>query len=166
MPRIPTRSSARRTGAVGADFLARRLVVLAVVSLLVIASVVMLVASSLPRGSVGTQAPSAPAMRASASSPVFYYNYSDFFGVPYGEWWDMRTGYGYGDEPVGASCFNATSVVDGICTTNTPGLPQVSQYPYMDWAGSGVAQNQGSATSMWAPYRAEIMGTYVPGYNL
>ncbi len=61
-------------------------------------------------------------MSAAVLTPYIWYNYSDFFNVPYGEWWDMRTG-SYGDEPIGASCFNQTGANDGTCTTRVSGIP-------------------------------------------
>ncbi len=135
-----------------------------VVVALVVASIVAFAVGTAPQASAPVPAGT---VKAAATAPVLYYNYSDFFNVPYGEWWDMRTNYGYGDEPVGASCFNATSVADLICTRNLSGEPhQVLQYPYEDWLGSGVANSQGTATAIYAPYRLAVSATYIPGYNL
>ncbi len=137
--------------------MARRFAALVLVASLTIASFVLLAGGPAPAGS---PAASAGTVSASAGTPTMYYNYSDFFNVPYGEWWDMRTNYGYGDEPVGANCFNKTSTEDGTCTTNIAGLNPYSKYPYMDWAGPAAT------ALMWAPYRLSVNGLYVPGYNL
>ncbi len=144
--------------------MAKRVAVLVLVAVLSIASVAFLMFSA-PPPRPESSVPPAGTARTAAATPTITYNYSDFFNVPYGEWWDMRAPL-YGDEPVNASCFNKTSVADGTCTTSVPGLNPYSQYPYMDWAGSGNAQNEGSATSVFAPYRTHINGLSVPGYNL
>ncbi len=161
MSRFPEHLARSAGGRVGGDRLAHRLEILFVVVALVIGSFAFFAASSVP----GRSPASTPALRASAVTPSIWYNYSDFFNVPYGEWWDMRTGP-YGDEPVGASCFNATSVADGTCTTNIGGLNRFAHYPWMDWAGSGSANSEGSVTNVYAPYRAHITAYNEPGYNL
>ena len=162
MLRMPSRPSRRAGGAVGVEDVASRLGVLGIVLALMTASVLLFAA---PSGTAGTQPRSGAGVAPSAVTPSIWYNYSDFFNVPYGEWWDMRTPL-YGDEPVKADCFNATAASDGTCTTNVAGLSRVAQYPYMDWAGSGNTKDEGSVTSMYAPYRADITAYNVGGYNL
>lgn len=134
---------------------ARKRVLLVVVAFIV-ASLSVVVAQS-PQAAAPVA--SAPSVKASAATPYIWYNYSDFFDVPYGEWWDMRTSL-YGDEPIGASCFNATAAADGTCTTRVNGLPVAAPWPYENWAGPGTA------AAVYAPYRAAIAGYSIPGYNL
>ncbi len=133
---------------------------------LLVASIVAFAAPSAPLPTLAASVPSAGTVKASATTPSIWYNYSDFFNVPYGEWWDMRKGFGYGDEPIHADCFNATAYSDGTCTNRVSGWPASPSYPYMDWAGSGSANSQGSATTVYAPYRADITAFNEPGYNL
>ncbi len=100
----------------------------------------------------------------SVSNATLDYTYSDFFNVPYGDWWDMRTSV-YGDLPTDANCFNATSITEGLCTG-----PGAENYPYTDWYpapfGSLFYQQPGNDPFIYAPYRLSVLGQEVPGYNL
>ncbi|HLE54189.1 MAG TPA: hypothetical protein VI999_02965, partial [Thermoplasmata archaeon] len=58
----------------------------------------------------------------SASATSLSYDFLDFFNVPYGEWWDYRFAT-YGDLPINADCFNATSITDGICVPSNAAIP-------------------------------------------
>ncbi len=106
---------------------------------------------------------------ASVASSTLDYRFWDFFNVPYGEWWDMRN-HAYGDLPINANCFNATSITDGICTASNPLLPRNESYPYTDWYpapfGSLFYQQPSNDPIIYAPYRFKAIGSSVPGYNL
>lgn len=90
--------------------------------------------------------------------------YYDIFNVPFGEWWDYRAGV-YGDSPIGAECFNATSIANGVCQPNRDGVPDVASYPYTVWARFGLAGG-GKHWVISAPYRMRATGVNVPGYTL
>ncbi len=100
----------------------------------------------------------------SVSNATLDYTYNDFFNVPYGDWWDMRTSI-YGDLPTDANCFNATSITEGLCTG-----PTAESYPYTDWYpapfGSLFYQQPGNDPFIYAPYRLNVLGQDIPGYNL
>ncbi len=100
----------------------------------------------------------------SVSNATLDYTYYDFFNVPYGDWWDMRTSI-YGDLPTDVSCFNATSISEGLCTGTTSEV-----YPYTNWYpapfGSLFYQQPGNDPLIYAPYRLGVLGQEVPGYNL
>ncbi len=89
---------------------------------------------------------------------------TDMFNVPYGEWWDYRTAI-YGDLPVGSTCFNKTSITDGVCSL--PGVPQSAltneTYPYNNmypW----YADRKDIIVN--APYRLHFNGVDQPGSTL
>lgn len=116
---------------------------------------------------------SAPATRyVSVSSSTLDYSFYDFFNVPFGEWWDMRTGT-YGDEPIRAWCFNQTSINDGICSPGTgQNIPNAyTSPPYTDWypqpsgSGSNSWSQNGNDPLIYAPYRFDVVGTNQTGYN-
>ncbi len=91
------------------------------------------------------------------------YTYYDFFRVPFGEWWDMRTGV-YGDLPIGADCFNATSITDGVCAGTTS-----STYPYTDWfpaPGNTRPGNPNTNPLLYSTYRFNVTGKNVPAYDI
>jgi hypothetical protein len=115
---------------------------------------------------------SAPAMRyLSVATSELDYTFSDFFNVPYGEWWDMRTGV-YGDKPIRAYCFNATSITDGLCTPGTnPNIPgSEASPPYTDWYPQPTGflgwDKKGNDPLIYAPYRFHAVGVSQPGYNV
>ncbi len=119
---------------------------------------------------VAMAAPSAGGEAAQATNSMsLTLNFSDFFNVPYGEWWDIRQPI-YGDSPIDANCFNATSVTDGVCTPSDASLPPVSGYPYADWyplVGGPTAWGSPSTNpAVYAPYRMRAVGVNVPGYDL
>lgn len=102
-------------------------------------------------------------------APNVSYEFKDFFNVPYGEWWDIRTPL-YGDRPVNANCFNATSIADGLCTVADASLPAVEGYPYVNWfpgyMGSLFYNNPSNDPFIYAPYRMHVSGRNVAGYDL
>ena len=97
------------------------------------------------------------------------YRYYDFFNVRYGEWWDYRYA-AYGDLPIRADCFNATSIANGVCVANTGNsVPDFSQYPYTNWYPLPGQIRPGNPTNnplIYAPYRFDVAGANVSGYNL
>lgn len=96
------------------------------------------------------------------------YRYHDFFDVEYGEWWDYRFAT-YGDLPIDAECFNATSIADGVCTATDPNVDDVPSYPYTNWYPLPGQTRPGNPTNnplVYAPYRFDVTGVNVPGYNL
>src|SRR3990172_5121055 len=84
------------------------------------------------------------------SGPGIDYRYYDFFAVPYGEWWDMRTLWWF-DRPIGAECFNADGIANGWCFTFDGSIPDVSSFPYTNWMVSPPSGN--SEAYIVAPYR-------------
>ncbi len=98
---------------------------------------------------------------ASVAPSTLDYTYYDFFNVPYGEWWDYRTASYKTDWPIGANCFNKTSVADLVCSgTKYPTLPRYETYPYTQW------YNTTTNGYIYAPFRVNVVGASVPGYNL
>lgn len=97
------------------------------------------------------------------------YRYHDFFNVEFGEWWDIRLPGGYGDLPIDAECFNATSIADGICSPSDPAVDDVSSYPYTNWYPLPGQTKPGNPTNnplVYAPYRFNVIGMNVSGYDL
>jgi PKD repeat protein len=94
--------------------------------------------------------------------------FSDFFGVPFGEWWDYR-GALYGEAAVGAECFNQTGIDNGLCVPSDPAVPDVAAFPYTHWwdlpAARGWADPNNIPT-INAPYRVHAVGDRIPGYTL
>jgi PKD repeat protein len=89
--------------------------------------------------------------------------FTDAFNVPLGEWWDYRAAI-YGDRPIGAECFSATSIATGTCQVSLAGVPDVATYPYTVWARFGLGG--GEHWVIAAPYRLRVTGVNVPGYTL
>jgi len=89
------------------------------------------------------------------------WTYSDFFGVPYGEWWDMRLRF-YGDErPIGAECFSDEGIVAGFCTPTDTLVPDVASHPYTNWNPTPVGD-----AAIVAPYRFEANVVNHPAYTI
>ncbi len=125
---------------------------------------------------------SSPAVRyVSVATSTIDYKFYDFFNVSYGDWWDMRTAnqaFPYGDEPLGANCFNASSLGEQytngkfLCYKTSSSLPNGESYPYADWYPSPAFTNQikFSAQSVdpfiYAPYRLDVVGVNQGGYNV
>ncbi len=108
----------------------------------------------------------------SVATSTLDYTFSDFFNVPYGEWWDLRTAK-YGDRPLRTNCFNATSVSDGICSITNTGIPtSETSAPYTDWypqpagTGSNSWSHTGNDPLIYAPYRFQALGVNQTGYNV
>ena len=105
----------------------------------------------------------------SAALSTLDYRYYDFFNVPYGEWWDYRYA-NYGDLPIRADCFNETSIATGVCVPNTGNsVPDFSEYPYTNWYPLPGQIRPGNPTNnplVYAPYRFDVLGANVAGYNL
>jgi len=92
------------------------------------------------------------------------FTYHDFFNVPYGEWWDMRSPV-YGDKPIGANCFNADAIVDGFCKVTNTAIPEVESYPYTDWYPSPIDAT-GKFAFVYAPYRFDAVVKNSPAYTI
>ena len=113
-------------------------------------------------------------LTASASAPVTVatstvdYEFYDLFNVPYGEWWDYRTA-AYGDLPMEAECFNATSIENGLCSPVLASVPDVSSYPYTNWypvfPGTFLPGEPGNNPMLYAPYRFKATGDDVSGFD-
>jgi PKD repeat protein len=102
-----------------------------------------------------------------AAPSTLDYEYYDFFNVPYGEWWDMRTGT-YGDLPINAECFSPESIADGLCGPTDPNVNDTSAFPYTNWyplPGSFQPGNPNNNPMIYAPYRFRATGINVGGYN-
>ena len=102
-----------------------------------------------------------------AAASTLDYEYYDFFNVPYGEWWDMRTGT-YGDLPINAECFSPESIADGLCGPTDPNVNDTSAFPYTNWyplPGSFQPGNPNNNPMIYAPYRFNATGMNVGGYN-
>ncbi len=79
------------------------------------------------------------------------WTFSDFFNVPYGEWWDLRALYqGTGDVPVGADCFSQAGVDNYWCVP-AGSLPAVASYPYTNWVNTPAGD-----AIVTAPYRFSV----------
>ncbi len=105
--------------------------------------------------------------KVSVGTSTIDYSYYDFFNVPYGEWWDWRFAT-YGDLPINADCFNATSIADGVCSPSNPAIPDSESYPYTNWYPLPGNLNWNAASNnpmIYAPYRFRATGVDVPGYN-
>jgi len=105
--------------------------------------------------------------KVSVGTSTIDYSYFDFFNVPYGEWWDYRFAT-YGDLPINADCFNATSITDGICVPSNAAIPDSETYPYTNWyplPGNLKWDNPSNNPMVYAPYRLHVTGMTVPGYN-
>ena len=119
-------------------------------------------------GGAAASGPASPALQQASGPTSLNYRYYDFFNVPYGEWWDYRYSV-YGDLPMNAECFNATSIVDGVCFATDPAVKDVSTYPYTNWYPLPGNIRPGHAFNnpmVYAPYRFDVAGAYVPGYDL
>jgi hypothetical protein len=95
----------------------------------------------------------APVNSASAATSIDWRFY-DFFNVPPGEWWDARLA-NYGESPIGAECFTAVGIANGVCTPIQPAVDDLASYPYTYLSGLIYASN-----------RIEVVGIEVPGYTL
>jgi parallel beta-helix repeat protein len=96
------------------------------------------------------------------------YRFYDFFNVPFGEWWDYRQAL-YGDSPIGAECFNATAIMNGICRPSDPSVPDVATWPYTNWyplLGAGPWSHPDANPFIYAPYRMHVVGEAVTGYTI
>ena len=82
----------------------------------------------------------------------------DFFDVPFGEWWDLRTLW-WGDLPIGADCFSAEGIANGDCTPSTA-APDVSAYPYTVWSPTL------NDAAIFAPYRLSADIKNHPAYTI
>ena len=105
----------------------------------------------------------------SAARSTLDYRYYDFFNVPFGEWWDYRYA-NYGDLPIRADCFNETSIANAVCVPITGNsVPDFSEYPYTNWYPLPGQIRPGNPTNnplIYAPYRFDVIGANVAGYNL
>ena len=79
--------------------------------------------------------------------------YSDFFAVPWGEWWDARQFFSLNEErPIGAECFSATGIAELWCVPNTSDtVPDVDTFPYTTWIRNPIGDR-----AIYAPYRFDI----------
>ena len=74
----------------------------------------------------------APPDDVSAASPAggtLDWQFYDFFNVPLGEYFDIRSAT-YGETPIGAECFTQSAIDRGICNPSDPAVPDLDTYPY------------------------------------
>ena len=119
-------------------------------------------------GGGGVQAMSVAPPQTAATWTSLDYEFSDFFDVPWGEFWDYRLGL-YGDRPFNAECFSQGAIDSGDCTASDPAVPDVSSYPYMNWyPGVGAISPSNPNANPWVqgPYRFAVQGADVTGYTL
>ncbi len=90
------------------------------------------------------------------------WRFFDFFSPPPGEWWDARLKE-YGEAPIGAECFTAAGIANGLCTPIQPAVDDLASYPYTFLSASLV---EPLAWAIYAPFRMEVTGVEVPGYTL
>jgi len=83
------------------------------------------------------------------------WRFYDFFNVAPTEHWDARHS-NYPEHPIGAECFTAVGIANGVCNANKPGVPDLPSYPYTYY----------SYDSVFASYRVDVTGVEVPGYTL
>ncbi len=88
------------------------------------------------------------------------WSYHDFFNVPFGEWWDMRTFY-VGDRPILAECFSAEGIANGWCMPVDPSVPDVPSYPYTYWSPSPVGD-----AMIYAPYEFDAAVKNAPAFTM
>ena len=98
------------------------------------------------------------------STTTIDFSYHDFFNVPYGEWWDMRT-FVYGDKPTLADCFNADGIANGYCAPSRADWPDVEAYPYTNWYPSPVDAT-GKFAFIYAPYRFDAQVKNDPAFTV
>ncbi len=118
------------------------------------------------KDSKGLQAQSTK--KASVAASTIHYDFYDFFDVPYKQVWDYRSKV-YGDRPINAECFNQTSIDQGVCVPSNPEVPDLPSYPYTNWyplPGALSPTDPLNNPLIYAPYRMNIKGVNVPGYNL
>jgi hypothetical protein len=82
------------------------------------------------------------------------WRFYDFFDVPPGEWWDARLKT-YGEAPIGAECFTAAGIANGLCTPVQPAVDDLASHPYTLWS-----------EGIYAPFRMDVTGGEVPGHTL
>ena len=95
-------------------------------------------------------------------SATLDWEFYDFFNVPPGEYWDARAAT-YGETPIGAECFTASAISNGLCFPSDPSVPDVASYPYTIWTYTGETVSRRTIT---APYRIRATGVDIPGYDL
>lgn len=88
------------------------------------------------------------------------WTYSDFFAVPYGEWWDMRTFF-WDDQPIGAECFSQGGIDRGFCSATDPARPDIASAPYTNWFVGSVGD-----AAIYAPYRFQVAVKNHPAYTI
>jgi len=114
--------------------------------------------------------------KASVAASTLDYTFYDFFNVPYKDYWDKR-GNLYGDLPIGVTCFNESAIVDyGNCAKESLGGqvdPNTATWytspSYTNWwpsPGSEKPWNPNAKPFLFAPYRFDVRGANVPGYNV
>jgi hypothetical protein len=96
------------------------------------------------------------------SAATLDWEFYDFFNAPPGEYWDSRAAT-YGETPIGAECFTASAIANGICSASDPSVPDVASYPYTIWTYTGETVSRRSIT---APYRIRATGVGITGYDL
>jgi hypothetical protein len=98
----------------------------------------------------------------SVATGTLDWNFYDFFNVPPGEYWDARAAT-YGETPIGAECFTASAISNGLCFPSDPNVPDVASYPYTIWTYTGETV---SRRAISAPYRLRATGVDISGYDL
>jgi hypothetical protein len=83
---------------------------------------------------------------ASLAGGTVDWQFYDFFNVPPGEYFDIRSA-AYGERPIGAECFTASAITNGICTPSDPTVPGLASYPYTIWSYTGNTQSRRSRRS-------------------
>lgn len=100
--------------------------------------------------------------------PTLAYEFTDFYNVPYREYWDYRTAV-YGDLPINAECFSAVGIANAVCTPSDPALPDTPSYPYTNWyplPGTIKPGTPANNPMIYAPYRFHATAVDIPGYDL
>lgn len=114
----------------------------------------------------GSGASASAVRQITVNTSTIDFDFYDFFNVPYPDFWDLRTAFGYSVFPVNAECFNATSIAEGLCITTNPSVPDVDTYPFTNWESAVAPGRPGFEPSLNAPYRMRVTGTNVPGHNV
>ena len=146
----------------------RRSVGIVGVALALVVSTVFVGLIGLAHSEPAAQAGTATGGVTAQAGPSVSYTFSDFFKVPYGEWWDMRLGL-YGDRAIGADCFNATSIKDKICVDkNGDGIVTAESGPnYMNWYPSPIVIQAARANpTIYAPFRMSVVASGIPNYTV
>ena len=86
----------------------------------------------------------------------------DFFTTRPGEYFDRRAAV-YGETPIGANCFTASGLANGICSIVDATIPDVASAPFTIWSYKNESPGR---KQIFTPFKFEIEGVDILGYDL